>query len=110
MSAIGAGIGAFVGTGLGAWSMNITMRRDFLQDTYKSKSITLDPGGTLYNAGSYGTGTYGVGADQVLSRTTGWGDRWRVCQFEFSENTNGDFQVNRMVMQTSSQRRTRGAY
>lgn len=97
-------------TGLGAWSMNITMRRDFLQDTYKSKSITLDPGGTLYNAGSYGTGTYGVGADQVLSRTTGWGDRWRVCQFEFSENTNGDFQVNRMVMQTSSQRRTRGAY
>lgn len=94
----------------GDYDITVNMRRDFAQDTYKSKTINTNPGGALYGTAVYGVDAYGIGSDQVLSRTTGWGDRWRVCQFEFREDAQGDFQVNRMVMQTSSLRRTRGAH
>ena len=95
---------------LGDHDITVTMRRDFVTDAYKTKVINTDPGGSVYGTGVYGTDVYGLGSEQVLSRTTGWGDRWRVVQFQFEENTNGEFQVNRLVMQTSSSRRTRGAH
>lgn len=95
---------------LGPYNVTVDMYRDFAMDVYKSKTIDTDPGGAVYGTAVYGVDEYGLGLEQVLSRTTGWGDRWRVCQFKISEDTNGEFQINRFVMQTSSLRRTRGAH
>lgn len=95
---------------LGPYGVTVRMRRDFGQDVYREKVVDTDPGGALYGTAIYGVDKYGLGSEQVLSRTTGWGDRWRVCQFEFREDTDGEFQVNRMTIQTSSLRRTRGAH
>jgi hypothetical protein len=86
------------------------MFRDFASDFYRQQTISQQADGSLYGTAVYGTDQYGGGSEQVLSRTTGWGDRWRVCRFEFANRTDGDFQVNGLTLQTSSLPRTRGEH
>ena len=97
---------------LGDFDVTVTMRRDFVKDAFVTQTINTSPGGALYGTAVYGTDKYGTGISQALVRTSGWGTnesaRWRVCQFQFEENTQSPFQINRMVMQVSQLGRLRG--
>jgi hypothetical protein len=92
----------------GNYNVTVEMRRDFTQDAYISQVVNTSPGGALFDFADFDFDDFGSGQAQVLSRTTGWGERWRTCKFVFSEATANPFQINRMVMQVSKLGRLRG--
>lgn len=93
---------------LGNFDIDVTMRRDFIQDTYRMRTLNTSPGGTLWDVSSWGALWGGLGLAEVLSRSSGWGDLWAVCQFQFRHDGQGEFSINRMTMQVSSRPRVRG--
>ncbi len=94
---------------LGDYDVQVKMYEDFEPAASIIKTVnTLGAGSDVYGTALYGTGTYGKSADQLISRTAGWSQRWRTCQFEFSEVGTGTFQVNRMIMLYSANYRSRG--
>ncbi|KKL60104.1 hypothetical protein LCGC14_2208690, partial [marine sediment metagenome] len=97
-------------TAIGNFNVDVDMFRDFQGTTaYKSQAINTDPGSSLWDTAVWDVDTWDGGVDQILSRTTGWGQRFRTVQFKFSVDAVGeDFQLNRATMHVSSLDRVRG--
>ena len=97
-------------TAIGDIDVDVDMYRDFQgSSAYKSQVINTDPGSSLWDTAVWDVDTWDGGVEQLLSRTTGWGARFRTVQFKFSVNAAGeDFQLNRMTMHVSSLDRVRG--
>lgn len=93
---------------LGDYDVDVIMRRDFGLDTYVQKSVNTDLGAALFGTAIFGQSFFGQGADQIMFRDAGWGQRWRSMQLEIAERTDGDFQLNRMILNVSTIVRNRG--
>lgn len=93
--------------------VDVTMRvyRDFNTVSWLyEQMIDTDPGGSVYGTAVFGTDDYGAGLDEVLSRTTGWGNaRWRALQLSvLTEGLTDDWELNRVALVVSSLDRVRG--
>lgn len=95
---------------LGDHNVDVIMRRDFSIEIYKQKQVNTDLPGAKFGTAEYGVDPFGSGADQLMYRDSGWGDRWRSVQLEFAERTTGRFQVNRAILMVSANERTRGGH
>ena len=93
---------------LGNYNIDVSMRRDFVSDFYRTKSINTTPGGSLWGFFNWGGLWGGLGVSEVLSRSSGWGDLWAVCQFRFAHTGQGSFSINRMTLLASGRPRLRG--
>lgn len=93
---------------LGDYDVTVKMYEDFAPSASVIKTVNTLGAGDVYGTALYGTGEYGVASDQIIARLAGWSQRWRTCQFEFSETSDGTFQVNRMIMLYSANYRSRG--
>lgn len=93
---------------LGSFDITVNMRRDFIQDTYRTRLINTSPGGTLWDVSEWSDPWGGLGLAEVLSRSSGWGDLWSVCQFQFYHDGVGQFSINRMAIMASGRSRMRG--
>jgi hypothetical protein len=90
--------------------VTVEFRRNFAIGPTYTQTVNTDPGGALFGTAVFGTDRFGLGVDQVLIRTTGWGNRrWRVMQLRFEENSlEGEWQLNRTIFHFSSLERVRG--
>lgn len=94
---------------LGNFDIDVSMRRDFVTDIYRMRTINTSPGGTLWGAFNWSEADWGgFGVSEVLSRSSGWGDLWSVCQFRFAHVVQGQFSINRMTVLASGRPRLRG--
>lgn len=93
---------------IGNFDVDVSMRRDFVADIYRTKTINTTPGGSLWGFFNWSGFWGGLGLFEVLSRSSGWGDLWAVCQFRFGQTGSGNFSINRMTVLTSGRPRLRG--
>lgn len=94
----------------GDFDIDVTMYRDFFNSgAYRQQVINTDPGGSLWGTFQWGVDDWGGSTEQIHSRTTGWGQRFRSVQWRFGVNGLGeDFQLNRATIHISSLNRVRG--
>lgn len=94
---------------IGDTDVHVEMYRDFSPDAYIAQVVNTNPGGALFGTAKFGQDKFGTAAEQVLSRTTGWGQRFRTCQFKvYVDGAAEDFQLNTMTMHVSTLGRVRG--
>jgi hypothetical protein len=94
---------------LGNFDVEVSSFRDFNLDVYQQKTVNTSPGGMEWGDSLWGA-DWGTGVQQIYSRNTGWGKRWRTMAIGFEEGTiNGSFQVNRVVLHLSSLGTVRGS-
>lgn len=94
---------------LGNFDITVEMYRDFISDAYKTKTVNTNPGGWIWGTATWGEDLWGGGLEQVYTRDTGWGKRWRTMAIRFAESTaTGDFQINRVTAHISSIGSVRG--
>lgn len=97
-------------TAAGDYNIHLDMYRNFGLSPYVEQTVNTNPGGFIWDTAKWGTDAWGLGSAEVLARQTGWGERWRVVQFKFWDDTAATFQVNKMIVQVSSLDRVRGEF
>ena len=99
-----------VWTAIGNFTPALGQYRDYLTSSYMfEQDIDTDPGGAAYGSAVYGTAVFGASVEEVLSRTTGWGNaRWRAVQLKVSSvGAADDWELNNVAMVVSSLPRVR---